>query len=45
MIVAKVQQLSMLQIESLRIPFNEEEERLLALIPSHVNTVELVCYN
>ncbi len=36
MIIAKIQQLSMLQIENLHIPFNEEEERLIASIPSHV---------
>ncbi len=37
MIVAKVQQLSMLQIEHLHIPFSEEEEKLIASIPSYVN--------
>ncbi len=37
MIVTKIQQLSMLQIEHLHIPFSEEEEQLLASIPSHVN--------
>jgi hypothetical protein len=42
MIVSKIQQLSMLQISNIRIPFSEEEERLLAMIPSHVNKVELV---
>jgi hypothetical protein len=36
MIVTKIQQLSMLQIENIRIPFSEEEERLLASIPSYV---------
>ena len=36
MIVGKVQQLSMLQVESLRIPFSEQEEQLVASIPSHV---------
>lgn len=38
MIVAKIQQLSMLQIEHLHIPFSEEEEKLVASIPSYVNT-------
>jgi hypothetical protein len=37
MIITKIQQLSMLQIENLHIPFSEEEERLLAFIPSYVN--------
>lgn len=37
MIVAKIQQLSMLQIEHLHIPFSEEEEQLVASIPSYVN--------
>jgi hypothetical protein len=36
MIITKIQQLSMLQIEHLHIPFSEEEERLLAGIPSQV---------
>ncbi|CAF0964358.1 unnamed protein product [Adineta steineri] len=35
MIITKIQQLSMLQLENLRIPFSEEEERLIATIPSH----------
>ncbi|CAF4118781.1 unnamed protein product [Rotaria socialis] len=34
MIVSKVQQLSMSQIETLHIPLNEDEEQLLASIPS-----------
>ncbi len=37
MIVSKIQQLSILQIENLHIPFSEDEERLLASIPSYVN--------
>jgi len=37
MIITKIQQLSMLQLENLHIPFSEEEEQLLASIPSHVN--------
>ena len=36
MIITKIQQLSMLQIENLRIPFSKKEEELLATIPSHV---------
>lgn len=36
MIITKLQGLSILQIENLHIPFSEEEERLLASIPSHV---------
>ncbi|CAF2488361.1 unnamed protein product [Rotaria sp. Silwood2] len=35
MIVTKIQQLSMSQIENLHIPFNEDEEQLLAAIPSY----------
>jgi hypothetical protein len=42
MIISKIQQLSMLQIERLRIPFSEKEEQLLASIPSHVNKFILV---
>jgi hypothetical protein len=41
MIITKIQQLSMLQIENVRIPFSDEEERLLATIPSHVNKMKL----
>ncbi|CAF0803033.1 unnamed protein product [Rotaria sordida] len=35
MIITKIQQLSMSQIENLHIPFNDEEEQLLASIPSY----------
>ena len=37
MIVTRIQQLSILELEHLHIPFNEEEEQLLASISSHVN--------
>lgn len=36
MIVTKVQQLSMSEIETLHVPLSEEEEELIATIPSHV---------
>ena len=36
MIIGKIQNLSMFQIEHLQIPFNQQEEELIATIPSHV---------
>ena len=44
MIIAKIQQLTMLQIENLRIPFSEEEEQLIASIPSYVNKIKSVFF-
>lgn len=35
MIMNKIQQLSMSQIENLQVPLNDEEEQLIATIPSH----------
>ena len=36
MIMNKIQQLSMSQIENLQVPLNDDEEQLIATIPSHV---------
>lgn len=40
MIVTKLQRLSSLQIETVHIPFNDDEEELVASIPSHVNRMK-----
>ena len=41
MVIKKIQQLSMSQIANLHVPLSDEEERLVASIPSHVSELNI----